>query len=289
VAAFSLNNDARAYPLQILTWHEIVNDVVGGQPVAITFCPLCNTAISFNRVVNGETLRFGTTGLLRFSDLVMWDNKTESWWQQATGTAIVGSFTGTQLEFLSTEVVSFADFKAQFPEGKVLSRETGFSRAYGFNPYDYYDTTAPFLFSGTADPRLPELERVAGVNINGQAKAYPYSIIQQERVVNDVVGGRELVVFWKPGVASALDSPDISRGRDVGTATVYDRTVEGQLLTFRWDKGKFLDNETGSEWDIWGQAVAGPLQGKQLTKILNTTHFWFSWSTFNKGTEVYKR
>ncbi len=150
VVALDVGGDARAYPLQILTWHEIVNDEVGGLPVAVTFCPLCNSAIAFDRRLDGELLEFGVSGNLRNSDLVMYDRQTQSWWQQFTGEGIVGKHAGRELEHLPSLLISFADFRAAHPDGKVLSRETGYRRDYGINPYIGYDTSGgtPFLFGG---------------------------------------------------------------------------------------------------------------------------------------------
>jgi len=196
VVSFNLGGDARAYPLQILIWHEIVNDVVAGQPVMITFCPLCNTAIAFERTLEGKVYDFGTSGLLRFSDLVMRDHQTESLWQQATGEAIVGDLTGKRLTFIPATVVSWTDFKAAFPQGKVFSKDTGFSRSYGRNPYSGYDNSErPFLFSGEVDERLGGLERVVPVTAGEADVAYPFSVISRLMVVHDRVGDREVVVF----------------------------------------------------------------------------------------------
>ncbi|MBC8280320.1 MAG: DUF3179 domain-containing protein, partial [Chloroflexi bacterium] len=150
VISLEINGIQRAYPLQILMWHEVVNDEVGGVPVTVTFCPLCNSAIVFERTVNGLVLDFGTSGNLRNSDLVMWDRQTESWWQQLTGEAIVGRLAGTKLNFLAAPIVSWQDFKTLQPEGLVLSKDTGFDRRYGDTPYVGYDTVdnPPFLFTG---------------------------------------------------------------------------------------------------------------------------------------------
>ena len=157
VIALQLNGEARAYPLQIMTWHEIVNDVVGGVPVAVTFCPLCNSAIVFERTLDGVVYDFGTTGKLRNSDLVMWDRQTESWWQQLSGESIVGRLSGKALELLPASIISFHDFREAFPQGEILSRSTGFSRPYGENPYVGYDDAdrPPFLLTGEPDGRLP--------------------------------------------------------------------------------------------------------------------------------------
>ena len=163
----------------MLIRHEIVNDVLGGIPVAVTYCPLCNTALVFDRRVGGRVLDFGTSGNVRKSDLVMWDRQTESWWQQITGEAIVGDLTGTRLKVIAAQILSFSDFRDAYPEGLVLSRETGIYPAgtYEVAPYAGYDREGgkPFLFSDDADPRLPPLERVLTIEIAGEAIAYPFS------------------------------------------------------------------------------------------------------------------
>ena len=181
VIAFELNGEAKAYPLQILTWHEIVNDVVGGVPVSATFCPLCNAAIVFDRRLDGVVHDFGTSGKLRNSDLIMWDRQTETWWQQFTGEGIVGELAGKTLTILPASIVSFADFKSANPDGTVLSIDTGFSRAYGRNPYAGYDRAdqPPFLFDGPLDGRLLPKERVATVTLGfPSSKSTPPSPFQ---------------------------------------------------------------------------------------------------------------
>ena len=176
----------------MLIRHEIVNAVLGDIPVAVTYCPLCNTALVFDRRVAGRVLDFGTSGNLRRSDLVMWDRQTQSWWQQITGEAIVGDLTGTRLTVLPAQVLSFSDFRKAYPEGLVLSRETGIYPAgtYEVAPYAGYDREGgkPFLFSGEVDPRLPPLEWVLTIEIAGEAVAYPFSGLRQTPVINDSVG-----------------------------------------------------------------------------------------------------
>jgi Protein of unknown function (DUF3179) len=221
--------DARAYPIQILVWHEIVNDSVGGVPLAVTFCPLCNTAIAFDRRVDGRTLDFGTTGNLRSSDLVMYDRQTESWWQQFGGRALVGELTGEKLEQVPARVVAWRQFRQAHPNGKVLSRETGHSRRYGENPYTGYDNVDSPPFFGTANPddnRLLPKERVVFIERGGEAVAVPFSTLQRQKRIRLEVGGRSLVVRWRAGVASSLDSGSVADGRDVGTAEVR----EGERL-----------------------------------------------------------
>ncbi len=292
VIFFQIGDDARAYPIQIFMWHEIVNDTVGGVPVVVTFCPLCNTAIAFERTAtSGQVLDFGTTGRLRYSNLIMYDRPTETWWQQATGEAIAGELTGTQLVFRPASIISWADFKAAQPDGKVLSRDTGFDRPYGENPYLGYDdvNNPPFLYRGPETPGvLPPVARVLTIDLNGEAVAYPYDALKEVGVVNDTVGGKDVVVFWAAGTASALDAGTVAGGRDVGAANAYARTLDGQTLTFALVDARMVDKETGSEWNVLGQAVRGKLAGKQLTPVVAVNHFWFSWAAFKPQTRIYQ-
>lgn len=291
VILVDLNNEAKAYPLQILVWHEIVNDNVGGIPVIVTFCPLCNTAIAFSRTVDGKIYDFGTTGRLRFSNLIMYDRQTETWWQQAEGKAIIGTLTGTQLEFLPSAIISWDDFKKNYPDGLVLSKQTGFIRSYGRNPYVGYDdvNNPPFLYQGPETPgRLPPVARVLAIEIGTETVAYPYELLSQEFAVNDIVAGEEIAVFWSPGTASALDAALIADGNDVGTAVSYRRRLNDSVLTFFYDGKNIIDNETGSTWDILGNAISGELTGNHLEPVISVNHFWFSWVAFRPETRVYQ-
>ncbi len=232
VIELEVDGEARAYPIQILMWHEIVNDVAGGVPVAVTFCPLCNTAIVFDRRVDGETLDFGTTGNLRNSDLVMYDRQTESWWQQFGGEALVGDLTGAELKQLPSRIVAWAEFRRDHPGGRVLSRDTGHSRPYGQNPYYGYDTvdSSPFFPVRNADDdRLPPKERVVFVERGDEAVVVPFSTLREQKEVRVEVGGSSLVVRWRAGVASSLDQGEIAEGRDVGAAEVLE---DGRLVAF---------------------------------------------------------
>ncbi len=220
------DGDARAYPLQILVWHEIVDDRVGGVPVAVTFCPLCNTAIAFDRRVGRETLEFHVSGNLRNSDLVMYDTTTESWWQQFSGQALVGRYAGTNLQQLPARIVSFADFASAHPHGRVLSRATGFDRRYGDNPYPGYDDvpSPPYFAAAHAnDRRLPPKERVVLVERDGDSVAVPFSVLQRRKVVEVTVAGQSLTVRWRPGVVSPFG------GGEVGSAQVLEH---GRPVTF---------------------------------------------------------
>jgi hypothetical protein len=291
VIALQVGADARAYPVQILIWHESVNDTVGGVPLAVSYCPLCNTAIAFERTVHGRVLDFGTTGRLHFSNLIMYDRQTETWWQQATGLAIAGTLTGTQLVFRSAALLSWAAFKAAHPSGRVLSRDTGYHRPYGENPYTGYDTVdqRPFLFTGPATPRaLPPMARVLTVTLRGDAVAYPFALLRKVHVVDDTIGRTPVVVLWTPGTSSPLDATTIAGGRDVGAATVYRRTVTGRPLTFAFARGRFIDKQTGSVWTQLGRAIRGPFAGAVLQPVVAVNHFWFSWAAFRPRARLYR-
>ena len=237
-----VGEDARAYPIQILIWHEIANDTVGGLPLTITFCPLCNTAIVFEREVDGQVLDFGTTGRLRNSNLIMYDRQTENWWQQATGEAIVGDMLGAKLTLYPASIIAWGDFAAAFPDGMVLSKETGFNRQYGRNPYFGYDdiNNSPFLFRGETPGQLAAMERVLALESNSETVAYAYSTLSDVGVIHDQVGGEDVVVFWIAGTASALDATTIPDGRDVGAAAAFTPMLDGEPLTFSVNGEFFL-------------------------------------------------
>ena len=288
VISVDINGDARAYPLDILISHEIVNDEVGGVPVTVTYCPLCNTAIVFDRRVDDRVLDFGTSGNLRMSDLVMWDRQTESWWQQITGEAIIGELTGTFLTFIPAPVLSWSTFRDSFPDGKVLSRDTGFGRSYDLPPYGGYDDigNTPFLFRGDIDSRLDAMERVVTIKVDDVAVAYPFAALAEQPVINDSVNGQDIAVFYAGGTLSVFAGRGFSESRTVGSSAVYEPQIGGQKLTFKVESDIIVDEETGSKWNILGRAVEGPLEGSQLEPVLHANHFWFAWAAFNPDTEI---
>jgi hypothetical protein len=291
VVVVEIGNEARIYPLQILTWHEVVNDTLGGTPIAVTFCPLCYAAIAFERPeVGGTILTFGTSGNLRNSDLVMWDRQTESWWQQFEGTAIVGELTGTELAQLPAAITSWKDAKAHHAKATVLSRDTGHRRPYGRNPYAGYDDVdkKPFLYEGRVGDGLAPMEHVVGVKIGDSARAYAYQTLQKVGAVNDTLGGQPIAIMWKAGTASALHADKIADGKDIGATGVFSRNLDGQTLSFEpLDVGAFRDVETGSLWTILGTAYGGPLTGKKLRALPRHDVFWFTWSAFAPDGKLY--
>jgi len=221
VVSVGVNGDWRAYPLRVLTRHEIVNTEIGGQPVTVTYCPLCNSAVVFDRRLDGTVYDFGVSGFLRNSDLIMWDRQTESWWQQFTGRAIVGEMTGAELDMLPMRMESFENFAERAPgDAKVLVTGRGL-RAYGANPYEGYDTAQrPFLYDGPPPPGgLPPLERVAAVDDT----AWTFDYLKHRRRVEH----GDLVITWEPGQNSALNTRLIAEGRDVGNVVVQRKTEDG--------------------------------------------------------------
>jgi len=289
VISLVVNDKAKAYPLQILMWHEIVNDLIGGVPVAVSFCPLCYSANVFDRRIKGKEYTFGVSGMLRYSDMVMYDPQTESLWQQFSGKAIVGDMVGETLKRIPAQIISFEQFKTIYKTGLVLSRDTGFRRKYGRNPYVGYDDieNKPHLYRGKEDPRLKPMEKLITVNINNISKAYPYSITRNKRVINDEVGGEKLVIFHDRGAASALDKADIALSREDGSTGVFRRKLAGQLLTFSEKDETFVDDQTSSIWDINGRAIQGELKGKKLSPVVHGDYFAFAWLVFKPETKIY--
>ncbi|MDX1484703.1 MAG: DUF3179 domain-containing protein [Alphaproteobacteria bacterium] len=220
VISIRIGDDARAYPLSILMWHEIVNDTVGGVPVAVTFCPLCNAAVVFDRRLDGRVLDFGTTGKLRKSDLVMYDRQTESWWQQFLGEAIVGELTGKRLKFLPSRIESIARFKNRHPKGRILVPNNPYMRRYGDNPYVGYDRLErPFLYRGAMPANIAPLARVVSIG----KQAWSLDLLRRKKRIEH----GDYVITWEPGQNSALDTPIIAEGRDVGNVVVQKKTAKG--------------------------------------------------------------
>lgn len=287
VLTLEIEGDARAYPLRVMTWHELVNDTIGGTPVTVSYCPLCNSAVAYDRRVDGEILDFGTSGMLFQSALVMYDRQTESLWSHFTAEAVVGTMTGTVLEIFPMQTVSFDDFRSAHPDGLVLSDDTGFSRDYGRNPYSGYDDpeSSPFLFEDDFDETVPAKTRIVGVEHNGEQTALVLDALLEERVFEFELGGDTLVALVKPGTASALDTSEIPAGRDVGSTGVFVPDV-GDGLSFEPSGEQFVDDRTGSSWNILGKAVSGPLEGTELESVEHLDTFWFAWSAFHADTKI---
>src|SRR5262249_1829417 len=220
VISVQIGGDARAYPLRAMIWPGIVNDIPGGPPIAVTWCPLCNSSVVFDRRVAGRTLSFGTTGKLRDSDLVMYDRETESWWQQFGGECIVGALLGAQLKYLPARVESVERFRARLPSGSVLVPPDAEVRDYGRNPYVGYDSAdRPFLYRGSLHEGVPPLARVVSIG----EEAWTLDLVKSQRRLE--IG--DLIIAWEPGQSSPLDTAENDAGQDIGNVVVQRQTAHG--------------------------------------------------------------
>ncbi len=298
VVSIEINNSAKAYSLNILSFHEISNDTLSGVPILVSYCPLCNSAIVFDRHIKvdgkNKTAQFGIAGMLRKSNMVMWDDLTESWWQQIMGEAVVGKLTGTQLKIIPSQIISVKEFFDNYPNGEILSNKTGFKQAekkYGKNYYVKYDSVGKKpsrFFHDKVDSRLPAMERVIGLSVNGEYKAYPFSVIRQNGVINDKFNSQNIVIFYEPGTVSILDKREFNESKNIGSATVFFPKVNSKKLTFKNNSAGFTDVQTKSVWNILGKCISGKLKGAQLKTKTHGNHFAFSWFSFHPATEVYK-
>jgi hypothetical protein len=289
VLSLQVDGEVRAYPVRVMIWHEIVNDLVGGIPVAVTYCPLCNSALTFDRRVADRVLSFGTSGLLYQSDLVMYDRQTRSLWPQLEGGAVAGVLTGTELETIPTQTVAWSAFLAAHPDAWVLSQQTGHRRPYGSNPYVGYDNPEgyPFLYDGSVPPQLPAMARVVGMGEGSEAVAIPLERLTRELVLTEEVDGQAVVLWLQPGLRSPLDAAEIDESKRIGAVGVFDPRWDGQDLTFQPEgTGTFVDEQTGSTWNILGEAIAGPAAGDRLEPVDHVDTFWFAWAAFQPGTRL---
>lgn len=286
VIALELNGESRAYPLALLVNHQIVNDVMQGIPIAITYCPMCNSALVFERRVGDQVLRFGVSGAMRNSGFLMWDDVTESWWQQFTGEAIVGDYMGTRLEVLPSKIVTWEAFSKWHPMGRVLVADEKLGKlTYSPHRINEYERIVPTL-DKPVDNRLPAKERVLAAIVNNEAVAYPFSLLAQWGVVNDSVGGQAVVAFWQSGEHT---QNAVEEDQDVGMAVLFYRQVEGQTLTFILSAGKIIDKETGSTWTIFGEAIRGPLKNTQLEQVEGSAYYWFAWINTYPETRLFSK
>ena len=229
VIYLEINNEAKIYPIRVLTWHEIVNDQVGGTPVSVTYCPLCNASIVFDRRFKGQILDFGTSGRLRKSDLIMYDRQTETWWQQFTGEGIVGDLAGNKLKKIPALIISFEEAlkinKNKGYEVKILKGNA--AGRYGNNPYVGYDKSGfPFLYSGGLPKDINPMDYVIVV----EDIAYSLSLIQKEKIIKK----EDIIITWSEGLNSALEDSKIKNGRDLGFVRVQ-KEVNGKLQDIVYD------------------------------------------------------
>ncbi|MFQ5704738.1 MAG: DUF3179 domain-containing protein [Gemmatimonadales bacterium] len=277
VIGYASSDSAWAFPIRILNFHEIVNDTLAGEPVLISYCPLCMSGVVFSRRVGDRTLTFGNTSALYESDMVMLDYETGSYWWQVAGKAIVGTLTDTRLTVLPGVTMQWAEWVESHPDTRVLSRETGYSRNYDRNPFsDYRERVNRGGFSFPVskvgrDTRLDAGQTVLTVKLGDAVRAYPLG--GERRVaVNDTLGDSPILVL--------VD------GRGGGAA--YTPILAGRKLTFRVRRGEFRDRQTDSRWDSSGVAVEGELRGQRLRQLPSRTSLWFAIVAVEPGITVYR-
>ncbi|MBE9489945.1 MAG: DUF3179 domain-containing protein [Bacteroidetes bacterium] len=299
VISVFIKGEAKAYPLNMLTMHEISNDSLGGIPILPTYCPLCNSSMVYDRRLTHKgkdyLLEFEISGMLRNSDMVMADKQTETWWQQLIGDGLVGELAGANLTIIPSMVISVQDFFKRYPNGKILSPKTGTNSQsmYGKNPYVNYDSKDNLPYNRyfnleKLEERLLPMERIIDIEGTNGYRIYPFSVITNKGVINDVYDDRHIVIFYKEDTVSVLDNKEISKSKAIGSATVFSSVLDGKLLTFKKKNDVFLDKETKSIWDITGQCIDGKLKDKVLTPIPHSNHFAFAWLTFHPESEIYK-
>lgn len=271
-----LNDQAHAYSMFLLNAHEIVNDVVGGEKIAVTWCPLCSTAVVYSRIVKEQELTFGVTGSLWRNGLVMYDHQTSTLWSGITGEALEGPLVGSRLNvLLSTQKIRWREWRGLYPESQVLSID-GLEDPAIDQYWDYHSSENTGLFTVRhEDFRLPQKSLVIGVLINGQTKAYPFSLFKGRAIIQDTLAGEKIVIF---------------RDHESDVTMVYERSMNGITLEFEQDSSSWWirDRATHTTWNmVKGKGVSGPLAGTKLKRLPHLNIYWFAWADFYPFTTIY--
>ena len=281
VLGVELNGEARAYPLSIMRWHEVVNDLLGGTLVAVNYCPLTGSGLVYSSKVGSEFVLFGVSGLLYDNNNVMFDRTSNSLWSQMLVQAICGTLAGERAQLYPIVQSTWWAWKTLYPDTTVVSLDTGFDRNYGVNPYIAYrrpDNTELFFPQSFVDPRRPVKELVLGIEHDGLARAYPYTVLGHRGAINDVVNGLSVLVVYDENARLAIAFERKRRDEDL---TLTLDVVDG-AFPFR-----LTDRETGTLWSLTGMAVEGPLAGARLEPIATYSSMWFAWAAFHRGTQIY--
>jgi len=290
VLGLRVGDDIRAYPHQVLDWHEIVNDEAGGKSVAVLFCPLTGTGMAWDRNINGSVTEFGVSGLLFKNNLIPYDRNTDSNWSQMFQQSVNGILSGLHAPIYTVIETSWATWKELYPESKVLSTDTGFSRNYSGFTYgsDYSTNNNRILFPiENDDGRLPRKERVLGVIDEGETgsesavKAFPLAGFGTGfTVIRDQVGTTGYIVVGSSGRdISAAFQPKFSDGTVVS---------DGPLTALQNQLPAVMEDETGNRYDLFGYVLEGPDEGKHLAPANAYTGYWFGWADFFPGIEIYR-
>lgn len=276
VIGVSIGGEHHAYSLHLLNGYEIVNDVVGGKPIATTWCPLCSTSIVYSRKVQGRVLSFGVSGKLWRNSLVMYDRETKSLWSHISGEAMAGPLKGKSLEPVAgTPRIQWQDWKRQHPDTKVLS-VNGLEDIP--DHYARYHTSPDIGIHGerAQDARITAKAPVIGVTVGKSAKAYPLSAFTEYSVIQDRIGGKPLLVFH--------DVPS-------GATAVYEATFGVRIVQpVENAEGSTVKDEQGNRWNlIRGVALEGPARGQTLKRLPHFRGYWFAWSDFHPQAELFRR
>ncbi len=203
VLGLFFEGEAYAYPIKIMNWHEVVNQRINGDPISVTYCPLCGTGIAFSGIIENQETTFGVSGKLYNSDLVMYDRLTDSYWSQVEGASIQGELAGVKLTQIFLETARWRDWVAKYPDTLVLSEDTGFTRDYNSDPYEGYEFVDSVRFPlNNRDNRLGVKERVVGVEVDGAFKAYPVETVREQKTINDELNGKDLIIIEDPDTFS---------------------------------------------------------------------------------------
>lgn len=275
-----LEGEIRAYSLNVLNWHEIINDQIAEKNIAITYCPLTGTGVCWNREINGALSDFGVSGWLYNSNLIAFDRTTDSYWSQMRMDCIHGEYIGKNAQTFQMVEMPLSTLKIIAPEAQVLNTETGFNLPYLSYPYYDYRTNNDFFVVPVEfdDDRLSAKEEVLGIIVQDEAKVYPFSVFPQNQltVINEVFKGQPVVIACHP---------------EMGFATAFKANLDGETLTFNpeTDQGAIiLSDSKGNKWTIFGEAVEGPYAGKQLKTLDAFTGYWFAWALFFPRVEIYE-
>ena len=274
IVGYENDGDARAYPIGIMNWHEIVNETIGGKRVLVTYCPLTYTGMVFDPQINDQELTFGNTGALFESNLVMYDRETNSSWWQVGGISIEGALKTSRMRLLPSITTTWREWRKVHPDSLVLSRKTGFSRRYGQDHYAGYNTSGGPVFPvSVTDSRRQPKNIIVGLEVDGKGRAYPLEEMGLD-VIMDEWNGKKVAIYSNPSER---------------TGVIFDPVVGDKELGFRIATDGFVDIDTGSSWNIGGIAISGPLKGSKLKQIPAFTGFWFAWSTLHHESEIYTK
>jgi len=274
IVGYENDGDARAYPIGIMNWHEIVNETIGGKRVLVTYCPLTYTGMVFDPQIDNLELTFGNTGALYESNLVMYDNETNSSWWQVGGMSIDGALKTSRMRLLPSITTTWRDWRRVHPDSQVLSRQTGFSRPYDQDHYEGYNKSGGPVFPvSVTDSRRGPKEIIVGLEEGRTGRAYPLEEIGLD-VVIDEVNGKKVAIYSNPSER---------------TGVLFDPMLGDRELDFKIAEGGFVDNDTGSSWNIGGIATSGPLKGSKLRQIPAFTGFWFAWSSLHPNSNIYAK